>query len=67
MTAQDSSDGKIHSLNGTVFAQRLYGILAASGGEPTGRRSKRGDELLIEPNEQYQHPGQHLRQRAEYL
>ena len=54
MATQDAAHGKVKPFDGTVAAQRLNGVLRASGGE-TARRGREGrNKTLVEPYRRYQ-------------
>ena len=54
MATQDSTDGQVKPLEGTVFQDGLHGILGTGGGEPAGRRLQGGNVCPIETDGQQQ-------------
>ena len=56
MTAQDATDAKIKTFEGSVFLYGFLGILRTGGREATGRRREGADALLVEQDRQQQQP-----------
>lgn len=56
ITPQYAPDGKRQPFDGTMFAQRLYGILATSWRETAGRGRQRGNTPLIKAYGQDEYP-----------
>ena len=54
MATQDAAHGKVKSFYGAVAAQRLNGVLRASGGEAARRGREGRNKTLVEPYRRYQ-------------
>ena len=54
MATQDAAHGKVEPFDGTVAAQRLNGVLRASGGEAARRGREGRNKTLVEPYRRYQ-------------
>ena len=65
VAAQQPAERQPAAFEGTVFAQRLQGILRAGRGEPAGRGLQGGDADLVESNEQDQRVRRYLAQGAQ--
>ena len=48
MATENAPHGKVDSVEGTMFADGLYSILAARGREAAGRWRQRGNKALVE-------------------
>jgi hypothetical protein len=60
MTAQDSANSFPAAHDDSIFANRFDRVLAASGGEPTGRPQQRADPTLVEANQANRQAAQHF-------
>ena len=54
MTAEQTADGEVEALEGSMLDDGLTSILATGGGEAAGRRRQRRDSRLVETDGRYQ-------------